>query len=222
MNPHLRFDLPYLFNHFPDLLAATTVTLRLFALSAAIASVFGILLALGRLRRRGLSYYVTTAYIEVYRNTPLLLQLYFMFFALPLLGLRLSPFATGVIALAAQHSAFFAEVYRGAIQSIPQTQYEAGRAVGMTERKIMRLVILPQAVRDAIPPLGNSFVLLMLDTALVSTIGVLEITLRGYILAERGAASLEIFVGVAVIYLFFTAILGGVLRTIESRFRVLR
>jgi ABC-type amino acid transport system permease subunit len=70
--------------------------------------------------------------------------------------------------------------------------------------------------------MGNSFVLLMLDTALVSTIGVLEITLRGYILAERSAASLEIFVGVAVIYLFFTAILGGILRTIESRFRVLR
>lgn len=221
MNPHLRFDWDFLFRHLPDFGPAILFALEIFVVSLVLAFVWGILLAIGRLSRGPLRW-LATGYVELYRNTPLLVQLYFVFFGLPAAGVMLTPFASGVLALAAQHAAFFAEVFRGAIQSISQTQREAALALGMTPPKTMRLVILPQAVRDAIPALGNQFVLLIQDTSLISTIGIVEITLQGYILAERSAASFEMFVAVGAIYLILSTVLSISSRTLEYAYRVVR
>jgi len=221
VNPHLRFDWDFLIRHLPDFGPAVLFALKIFVVSLALAFLWGILLAVARLSR-GPTRWLSTAYVEAYRNTPLLLQLYFVFFGLPAAGIALSPFVSGVVALAAQHGAFFAETLRGAIQSISGTQRESALALGMTPRKAMELVILPQAIRDAIPALGNQLVLLIQDTSLISTIGLVEITLQGYILAERSAASFEMFVVVGAIYLLFSAVLSIGARTMEHVYRVVR
>jgi polar amino acid transport system permease protein len=159
------------------------------------------------------------AYIEVMRNTPLPLQLYIVFFGLPLVGIYLSGFLSGVIAITAQHGAFLCEMYRGAIESVSSSQRQASKALGMSQLQSMRLVILPQAILKVIPPIGNQLVILLKDTSLVSAIGVAELTMTGKMLLERSAASFEIFILIAIIYLALTSSLGVVLRFVETHYR---
>jgi His/Glu/Gln/Arg/opine family amino acid ABC transporter permease subunit len=218
MNQHMRFDVDYILRHLPDFGPALLTSVEILVLSATLAFLWGTVLAVARLGR-GPFYWSATGYIELFRNTPLLIQIYFAFFGLPAIGLYLSAFITGVIALSAQHGAFFAEILRGTIQSIQKEQREAGLALGMMPFQAMRYVILPQALRNAIPATGNQIVLLLQDTALVSTIGVYEITLQGRTLAERSAASFEMFVTVGAIYLILSGLMSVTLRGIEGAYR---
>ena len=221
MNPHLRFDWDYLVRHVPDFGPAILAALQLFVVALVFAFLGGIVLAVGRLSGGPLRW-LSTGYVEFYRNTPLLVQLYFVFFGLPAAGIALNPFASGVLALAAQHAAFFGEILRGAIQAITDTQREAALALGMMPWKAFRLVVFPQAARDAIPALGNQLVLLVQDTSLVSVIGVIEIVRQGYILAEQSAASFEMFLLVGVIYLIFSTVLSAGAGVLERAYRVVR
>ena len=159
------------------------------------------------------------SYIELVRNTPLLLQIYLFYFGLPLLGLPLSAFVCGVIAIASQHGAFLCEIYRAGIRSISRQQWEGALALGMTRRKAMRQVILPQAVLKVVPPIGNQLVILIKDTSLVSAIGIVELTLSGKMVIERSGASFEVFLFIAVVYLLLTTTFGVVLRIAENRLR---
>ena len=222
MNVFFVLDVRYVLAHLPDFGRAAAVSLGLAAYATPAAMAAGVLLVLGRISHSRLAYNASTAYIELYRNTPLLVQLYFVFFGLPLIGLPLSPFVSGVVALAAQHAAYFSEIYRGAIQSITERQAEAGRALGFRRWQIMRLIILPQALRDAIPPIGNEIILLFLDTSLVSTVGVIELTHETNILGERSAATFAVFVFAAVVYLLMTSILSAVMRQLEHTQRIRR
>jgi len=217
----MRFNWSFLLSHLPEFGPALVLALKIFALSVALAFVWGIVLAVAK-GAQGPIRWLAAAYIELYRNTPLLVQLYFVFFGLPAMGIALTPLASGVLALAAQHGAFFAEILRGAIQGISDRQREAGKALGMPSSLVMRLVILPQAVRDSIPAAGNQVVQLLQDTSLVSTIGVIEITAQGYAIAERTAASFEMFVAVGAIYLIVSTVLSIGLRTVEHSLRVVR
>lgn len=221
MTPHLFFDWHLLIRVLPDLASAAVLTLEIFVLSLFASFLGGVVLAVARLAH-GPVRAVATVYVEFYRNTPLLTQLYFIFFGLPAVGIALPPFASGVLALTAQHAAFFAEILRGAIQSVDVGQRDAGQALGMTSSKVMSYVIFPPAIRDAIPAIGNQLVLLVQDTSLVSTIGIIELTLKGYMLAESTAASFEMFVGVGAIYLVFTSVMFVVTRRLEQRYRVVR
>lgn len=159
------------------------------------------------------------SYIEFIRNTPLILQIYLSYFGLPLIGLPLSAFICGVIAIASQHGAFLCEIYRAGIQSISKRQWEGAFALGMTRRKAMRQVILPQAFLKVVPPIGNQLVILIKDTSLVSAIGIMELTLSGKVIIERSGASFEVFLFIAVLYLFLTTTFGAVLRFAEMRLR---
>lgn len=222
MNQYQVFEWGFMWSQLPSFGTAILVTLKMFVLGAGLAMTWGLILVLGRLRRKGVIYKVTTAYVEFYRNTPILIQLYFMFFALPSVGIRMTPFVTGVLALTAQHAAFFCEVYRGAIQNIGSLQRKAGSALGMTNSNVMRYVVLPQAVRDALPPVTSQLVLLLQDTAIMSAVGVVEITLHAYEIAERTAASFEMFVLLALVYFAIGGTISGVLRITEARLRVRR
>ncbi len=207
MNPHLRFDLNFLLRHLPDFGPAIIMTLGVFFASLVVAFLGGIILAIAR-QTRGPLYWTATVYIEALRNTPSLLHLFFVFFGLPLVGIVWSPFVCGVVALSAQHAAFFAEILRGTIQSLSRHQREAGWALGLLPGTVMRYIILPQAIRNAIPATGHQLVLLLHDTALVSAIGIVEITLTARSLAERSAASFEMFVAIGVIYLVLSSFLS--------------
>jgi polar amino acid transport system permease protein len=159
------------------------------------------------------------SYIELVRNTPLLLQIYLAYFGLPLIGLPLSAFLCGVIAIASQHGAFLCEIYRAGILSISKRQWEGAYALGMTRRKAMRQVILPQAFLKVVPPIGNQLVILIKDTSLVSAIGIMELTLSGKVIIERSGASFEVFMFIAVLYLILTTTFGVILRYAEMRLR---
>ena len=188
--------LPVLLNGlFPKLLCGLHGHARASALAAmALALVLGLLLLPPRMaKNRLLVRCPIGAYIELMRNTPLLLQIYLIYFGLPLLGFFPSEFACGVVGIALQHAAFLVEIYRGGIESISQRQWEAARAIGMRRLAAFRYVILPQTVLRVLGPLGNQLIILVKDTSLVSAIGVMELTMVGKVAIERSAVSIEIF-----------------------------
>jgi His/Glu/Gln/Arg/opine family amino acid ABC transporter permease subunit len=200
---------------FPKLLEGFTVTLRVGLASMALALVLSVLLLGPRLSKSRLIRLPTEAYIELMRNTPLLLQIYLIYFGLPLLGFFPSEFVCGVVGIALQHAAFLVEILRGGIESISQRQWEAARAIGMRRLAAVRYVILPQTFLRVLGPLGNQLIILVKDTSLVSAIGVMELTMVGKVSIERSAVSIEIFVAIAVFYLVLTSVLGGALRIAE-------
>lgn len=202
---------------YPDLLAGFLITAGVAACAMPLALALGLVLVVPRMSASALIRVPVLAYIEVMRNTPLLLQIYLIYFGLPLLGLFPSEFTCGVIAIAMQHAAFLVETYRGAIESVSQRQWEAARAIGMTRYSAFRHVILPQALLRILGPLGNQLIVLVKDTSLVSAIGVAELTMTGKLAIERSAITIEIFLAIAVFYLVLTSLLGLGLRIVEHR-----
>lgn len=212
-----HFDIDFVIRNMPLLLEGLFLTAKVSGISVLIAMTIGMLLALCRTAQRRPIRLVSVSYIEFLRNTPTLNHLYLVFFGLPLLGISFSPMFAAVIALSAQHSAFFAEIYRGGIQSISIKQYEAGLALGMSRWLIWRLVILPQSLIRVIPPMVNELILLFKDSSLLASIGIIELTLTGRLLAEQSAASFEVFVGVGGLYLVVSSILTAFMKLLERR-----
>lgn len=214
MNQDQRFDLSFMLRHVPDFAPAILITLEVFGAALALGLVVGMILVVARLTRTPLAW-LAAAYVELFQNTPLLLQLYFIFFGLPIAGVMISPFVSGAAAIGLQHGAFFAEILRGSIAAVRREQREGGLALGMLPSQVMRQVVLPQALRNALPAAGNQLVLLLHDTSFVSTVGIFEITLLGRTIVERSGASFEIFVLVGAIYLLLSAILSLAVRGLE-------
>ncbi len=202
---------------FPKLLEGFAVTLEVAVTSMALALALGVLLLAPRMARSRLLRAPVEAYVELMRNTPLLLQIYLIYFGLPLLGFFPSEFICGVVGIALQHAAFLVEILRGGVESISRRQWEAARAIGMRRFTAFRYVILPQTFLKVLGPLGNQLIILVKDTSLVSAIGVMELTMVGKVAIERSALSIEIFAAIAVFYLAVTSILGGALRLLEQR-----
>jgi ABC-type amino acid transport system permease subunit len=165
--------------------------------------------------------WVLGGFIEFMRNTPLLLQMFLLYFALPAMGWRLDGLYCGVIAIALQHSAFLAETFRGAIETVSRRQWEAARALGIRDRSALWHLILPQAALKVAAPIGNQLIILIKDTSIVSGIAVLDLTLTGKIILERNAASFEVFIVVATFYLALTVLLGLLVRWVEARTRTM-
>jgi len=201
----------------PKLVAGFAITLAIATAAMPLALVFGLLLLLPRLENSAVLVAPIAAFIEVMRNTPLLLQIYLIYFGLPLLGFYPSEFTCGVLGIAVQHGCFLTEIYRGAIESVSRRQWDAARAIGMGRLKAFRHVILPQALLRILGPLGNQLIILIKDTSLVSAIGVMELTMTGKMAIERSAASAEVFIASALFYLVLTSGVGGALRVIEAR-----
>jgi His/Glu/Gln/Arg/opine family amino acid ABC transporter permease subunit len=201
----------------PKLVAGFGITLAIAAAAMPLALVLGLLLLLPRLENSAVLATPVAAFIEVMRNTPLLLQIYLIYFGLPLLGFYPSEFTCGVLGIAVQHGCFLTEIYRGAIESVSRRQWDAARGIGMGRLKALRRVILPQALLRILGPLGNQLIILIKDTSLVSAIGVMELTMTGKMAIERSAASAEVFMAIALFYLVLTSAVGGVLRIIEAR-----
>ena len=166
----------------PLLLKSACVTILLSILSMGLAVVAGFLLCLGKLYGSFLVRKICSAYIEVIRGTPLLIQLYLLYYGLPNLGIQLNAFVAGVLGMGLNYAAYEAEIYRAGILSVAKGQDEAARSLGMTRRQSLRYVIVPQAFRTILPPSTNDFIALFKDTSLVSVITVTELT-RAYDMA---------------------------------------
>lgn len=159
-------------------------------------------------------------YVEAMRNTPMLVQMFVLYFGLPTLGLYPTAVASATAALILQNSAYVGEIYRSAIQSISSRQMEAALAVGMRKRQAMFSMILPQALRRAAPPLGNQFIFVLKDTSIASTIAVAEITHTGKLLLDQTAAPYEIFLMMALFYVVLTGAVLGLVKLGERLFPV--
>ncbi len=207
----------FLIGQFPKLLAGFLITVGISAAAIPLALALGLALLAPRMTKNRLVRGSTVGYVDLLRNTPLLVQIYLIYFGLPVLGFYPSEFTCGVAGVALQHAAFLVETYRAGIESISERQWEAARAIGMGRLKAFRIVILPQAMIRILGPLGNQLIVLIKDTSLVSAIGVAELTMTGKVIIERSAASVEIFVAVALFYLVLTSLLGGIFRMIEHR-----
>jgi polar amino acid transport system permease protein len=218
----MPFEITLISRIVPTLAQGLYLTLALSVLAIVLSAAWGIPVVLGLMSRfRPLSV-LTRAYIEIVRNTPVLVQMYFIFFGSAILGFAFSGFVAGLIALTLQNGAYIAEIYRAGIQSVSQRQTEAGLAIGLTPGATFRIVILPQALRKVIPPLSNQGVVIIKDTALVATLSVAELTFQARLLADRTAAVYEIFLTLALFYIVITSAFAGLMRLIEWRLRVVQ
>ncbi|MHA7685048.1 amino acid ABC transporter permease [Cupriavidus sp. PET2-C1] len=194
-------------------------TLSIVALSLPLALVVGALALIPRLSKHVMLRAPVYAAIEFLRNTPTFVLILVAYYGLPLLGWRLDGIYCGALAIAIQSGAYFAEVLRGGVQSIPRTQWDAARAIGMRPLAVFLRAILPQALLKVIPSLGNQVAVLIKDTSLVAGIGVVDLTLTGKLTMERTAVSYEVFLVVALFYLLMTTTVSLVFRALEAHYR---
>ena len=217
----MTFDMDLVFNSFPLLLVGAGVTIQITVLSTAIGFVIGLIVGVARISHVRLLRILAEVYVEFFRGTPLLVQIFLFYFALPVLtGQRIDPFIAAISACGINSGAYVAEIFRAGIQSVDDGQMEAGRSLGMTWLQTMRYIIVPQAFKRVIPPLGNEFIAMLKDSSLVSVIGFEELTRRGQLIIAKTYGSFEIWMSVAVIYLVMTLTISRFVAYLERRYRV--
>ena len=204
----------------PELLRGALMTIQITAASLLLGCVLGLLAGIGRLdARKRVIYGICTAYLAVIRGTPLLVQLFILFFGLPHFGIILPAFVCGVLGLGIYSGAYVSEIVRGSIQSVDRGQTEAARSIGMSSGQAMRAIILPQAVVRMVPPLGNEFIALIKNSALVSLLTIHDLMHEGQKIISVSYRSLEVYLAIAVVYFILTGATTLVLRRIELRLR---
>ena len=217
----MNFDMNLVVNSFPLLLIGAGVTIQITVLSTAIGFVIGLIVGVARISNLRVLRMLAEVYVEFFRGTPLLVQIFLFYFALPVItGQRIDPFIAAISACGINSGAYVAEIFRAGIQSIDDGQMEAGRSLGMTWLQTMRYIIVPQAFKRVIPPLGNEFIAMLKDSSLVSVIGFEELTRRGQLIIAKTYGSFEIWMSVAVIYLVMTLTISRFVAYLERRYRV--
>lgn len=201
----------------PYLLKGALVTVQVSVLAMALAMVLGLVAAIGRLSRTRLLRSVAGVYIEVIRGTPLLVQLFIVYYGLPSYGIRLEPFTAGFLTLGVHYGAYLSEVYRAGILAVDRGQWEAAASIGMNRRTVLRQIILPQAIRTILPPIGNYFISMLKDSALVATISVAELLRSGQLRVAVTFRAMDIYLMVAAIYLAMSYPLSLLTRALEKR-----
>ena len=201
-----------------NLLRGALVTVEITACALALGCLLGLLVGIGRLnpKHRWL-YGVCTAYVALIRGTPLLVQLFILFFGLPHFGILLPAFLCGVLGLGVYSGAYVSEIVRGAIQSIDRGQTLAAQSLGMTPAVAMRQIVLPQAVVRMIPPLGNEFIALIKNSALVSLLTIHDVMHEGQKIISVSYRSLEVYLAIALVYFVLTGTVTLVLRHWERK-----
>ncbi|HEY4172997.1 MAG TPA: amino acid ABC transporter permease [Rhodopila sp.] len=198
---HYQWDFYFLWHYAPLLERGMLVTLGYTAVTIVIGLIIGLLVGLGRLTKSRLLNIPLIAFIEAFRCTPLLVQIVWFYYALPvLLGIQIPAVVAGIMTLSCYTGVFYAEIFRGGIISIEQGQWDAARALGLRRWHVMRLVILPQAIRRMIPPFVNQSITQLKNTSLVSTIAVPDLLYNGTLITADTYRPLEVYTAVAIIY----------------------
>jgi polar amino acid transport system permease protein len=206
----------------PQLLLGARVTIALTVLAVSAGLVLSLFLALGKISKITVINKFCSAYIFFFRGTPLLMQLFFIYYALPMVTPVLTinnRFLAAFIAYSLNSAAYCAEIIRAAIQSIDKGQLEASRALGMSYAQAMRLVIIPQSIRRLIPPVGNEFIMLLKDASLVSMIALVDIT-KATRNIEGSTRSALVYIPAMILYLIITAVFSYIFNRAEKRYSV--
>jgi polar amino acid transport system permease protein len=201
----------------PLLLHGALVSIQIAALGALIGILFGTLLGLAQTSKSALLRWLSTIYVTIIRGIPMLIQILAAFYILPQLGIVLDAFWVAVVAIGFNSAAYVSQIIKAGIRSIGKGQIEAGRVLGLGNMQITRFIILPQAFRMVIPALGNEFITLVKDSALASTIGVVELTKEGIFIRGRTFDSITVFFAVACMYLIITTTLSVGINWLERR-----
>jgi polar amino acid transport system permease protein len=185
----------------------------------ALALVIGLFAGLGRISQNRIVSGASALYVEVIRGIPLLVQIFYIYYALGRF-VKVPPMASAIIAMAVCYGAYIGEIFRAGIQSLPKGQSEAALALGMTRAQAMRHVILPQAFRVILPPIGNEFIALLKDSSLVSIIAVADLLRRGREFASESFAYFETYTVIALVYLVITLFFSKLIGLLEERLHV--
>ena len=212
-----NIDLAFFGRWGPFILGGAWTTVLISVLSIILAVVLALLGALGRLSRNPAVNAIASLYVSLVRGTPLLIQILFVYLALPRLGVILDPLHAGIYALGFNYGAYMTETFRAGIQAVPRGQREAAQALGMTEGLLMRRIVLPQAFRVVIPPIGNEFIAMMKDSALVSVISVQELLWRAGAAGRPTLKIIEALLLAALIYWVLTMIFSFFQDWLERR-----
>ena len=210
----------YIISLLPPLAQGSLVTLKLFAITLVLALPLGLALALARLSRWRALHHAVSGFIWLMRGTPLMLQLLFVYYALPFVpyvGIRLADFPAAVVAFALNYAAYFAEMFRAGIQSIDRGQYEGAKALGMSYPQTMRRIVLPQMLRRSLPPLANETITLVKDTSLIYVLALNDLlrAARGFVQRDF---TITPFVVAAAFYLLMTLLLTWIFQRLEKRY----
>ncbi len=201
----------------PLLLKGAVVTVQVTVGSFVLSSLIGLVFALMMVSKVRAIALFAIGVVNVIRGLPIIVQLFYIYFVLPEFGIQLSAMQAGVVGLGIAYSAYQAEIFRAGIQAIDHGQIEAAESIGMRGMMIMRRVVLPQAFRIALPPYGNTMVMMLKDSSLVSTITVAEMTRQGQLIASSTFENMTVYTLVALLYLSMSLPLSFALRRLEAR-----
>ncbi len=196
------------------------VTIKASALGVFFGSLLGVIVGAFRVIPFKPLRLLMSTYIYVLRGTPLMIQLFLIYFGLPALGINLNAFTAGIIGIAINSSGYVGEIVRGGIEGVPKGQWEAAKMLGLSYWQTMRIIVLPQAIRHMLPAIGNEFVTLIKESSLLSVLAISELTMVGQQVRSVTYASFETFIFVAVIYLFLTSVTSGALQLLESHWKI--
>ena len=214
------FDFQLIIDSLPLLFQGACVTVQITAISVGLGLFFGLFIGIAQISRVAIFRVPAKIYVDFLRGTPLLVQIFMIYFALPMLiGTRIDPFIASIVACSINSSAYIAEIFRAGIQSIDKGQMEAGRSLGLNWSQTMRFIIIPQAFKRIIPPLGNEFIAMLKDSSLVSVIGFEELTRQGQLVIASTYGAMEIWTAVALIYLIMTMPITRLVAYLEKMFK---
>jgi len=202
------------------LLSGLTTTIFISVISIITSAIIGFIIAIPSLAKSKLLTYINIGYVEIVRSIPLLVLILWIYYGLPIMtGISFSPFVSGIIALSISESAFQAEIFRAGINSIKKAQWEAGSSLGLNFFKRLRLVILPQAIKNILPALGNQFVYVLKMSSLVSIIGIGDLTRKANELVVTTYRPLEIYTFLILEYLILILVVSFFVRKLEKKFK---
>lgn len=210
-------DFTLIWNSLPALLHGAAVSLKISFLAAFIGLTFGSIFGLAETSKSRSISYAIGGYVFLFRGTPMLVQILFIYYVLPQLGLTLAPFWAASIAIGLNSCAYISQIIRAGINGISKGQLEAAQALGFSSFKTMRYIIFPQALRITMPALGNELITLIKDSSLASIIGVMELTKEASIIRSRTYDAFSILLAVSIIYLILTACVSFFLKKYEKR-----
>lgn len=201
----------------PKLLKGMILSLEITFCALSIGFILGTLLGIAQLSKQRLVTFFVAVWVTVIRGTPMLIQIVFLYYVLSITGISLSPFFAAVLAIGINSSAYVSQIIKAGILSVPYGQVEAARTLGISRRDLLRFIILPQAMRIAIPALGNESVTLIKDSSLASLIGVMELYKQGQTIISQTYDALTIYCIVAFLYLLMTSTLSLIVSILEKR-----
>lgn len=213
----LNFDFAYMIKILPLLGKGVITTIELAVIAITLGTIIGLLVALMKIAKNPILNYIGKFYTWIFRGIPLLVQLIFIYYALPAIGIELSSFQSAVVGLSMCGGAYIAEIIRAGILSIDKGQMEAALSLGMTYAQAMRRVIIPQTYRRLIPPLGNEFISLTKDTALVSVVAMTELLRQAQLRASADFKPFEAYSLAAILYLILTTVFTLMFTKVENK-----